>query len=397
MRKKTAILLGLTLGLSICLTSPGLAGQVLIDLGRGPVAVQVPSTYDPARPYPLVLNLHAYTLTGQEQENYFALTPYSESREFLYAYPQGLSDIFGQPFWNATDACCDLFGNGVDDSTYLIDLVDAIRAQLNVDPWRVHFAGWSNGGFMSYRMACDHADTVAALMSLAGATFLDPTDCQPKGPVHVLQVHGTSDGTILYNGGATTSGVYPGAVQTVETWAGYNGCGLTPDLSAPNRDVDATIAGAESTVALYEEGCVPGSSAALWTVPGGPHGPSLTTAFRVDVVDFLLTHRKAGLRFDDKQTLTWPPVRWAQSYRVYRGALSDLVDTDADGLADPGYGDCASTDDPDPTDTVWIESDTPVPGSAYFYLVGFVETGGAESTLGTVPNGAARIPASVCP
>ena len=383
--------------LILCLTPPLAASQIIVTTTRDPIVVDIPSTYDPTRPYPLILNLHGYTLTGQEQENYFQLTALAESEEFLYAYPQGLSDLIGNPFWNGTDACCDLFGNGVDDSSYLIDLVDEIRSRLNVDPWRVHFTGWSNGGFMSYRMACDHADAVASLASLAGATFLDAGDCQPENPVHTLEIHGTSDGTIFYGGGATNIGTYPGAVQTVQTWVGYNGCDATPDTTSPNRDIDGGIAGAETEVSVYEKGCVPGGSARLWEIPGGPHGPALTGDFRAGVVEFLLTHPRAGLRFDDKQTLVWPGVRWAQQYRIYRGVLGDLVDTDADGLADPGYGECASGNDPDPTDTTMIDAQTPAPGSGYFYVVGFVDGDGAASMLGAATSGLPRSPAAVCP
>ena len=60
--------------------------------------------------------------------------------EFLYLYPTGTSDFFGNPFWNATDACCDLFGSGVDDSTYLRDVIQQMQANYNVDPSRIHFA-----------------------------------------------------------------------------------------------------------------------------------------------------------------------------------------------------------------------------------------------------------------
>ena len=133
---------------------------------------------------------------------------------------------------------------------------------------RVHFAGHSNGGFMSYRMACDHADVVASIGSLAGATYADPADCTPVTPVHVLQIHGTNDATIGYNGGTIPlGGTYPGALQTVESWATYNGCSTVPDLSQPPLDLDAGIPGAESTVSLYEAECSPSGSARLWTIP----------------------------------------------------------------------------------------------------------------------------------
>ena len=135
----------------------------------------------------------------------------------------------------------------------------------------------------------------------------------------------------------------------------------------------------------------------LWTVAGGPHGPNLTNGFRDGAVDFVLGHPKAGVRFTDPQTLTWPAVRWAQSYRVYRGLLADLFDNDADGVADLGYGDCVSTTDVDPTDTTLTVADAPSPGTGYFYVVGFVDDVGTESILGTTGGGAPRMPTIACP
>ena len=374
------------------------AGQTLIDLGRGPIVVEIPSSYDPARPLPLVIGLHGYQNTGPDHENYFQFAPYAESESFLYAYPTGTTDFFSNPFWNATDACCNLFGSSVNDVNYLLALVDEIRTQFSVDPWRVHFTGWSNGAFMSYRMSCDHADLVASMASLAGATYLDPLDCQPNGPVHTLEIHGTSDEVIAYGGGTVPlGGEFPGALQTVATWANYNQCDPTPDLTQPNLDLDSSIAGAESDQRVFDQDCTLGGSTRLWTIPGAVHNVVLSTDFRTGVVDFLLGHRKAGLHFDDGQTLVWPPLHWAVNYRVYRGAMADLIDIGGDGLVDANYGDCISATDPDATDTTFVDASLPIPGSGFFYLVGYADAGGSESMLGTVPNGAARLPATLCP
>lgn len=373
------------------------AGQLVVDAGRGPVTVHVPSSYDGSAPYPLVLLLHGYTSSGTQQESYFQLAPLAETRRFLYAHPDGTLDAFGNRFWNATDACCNLFGSSVDDSAYLLALVEAIRDELEVDPWRIHASGHSNGGFMSYRLACDHADVFAAIGSLAGATWDDPADCDPLTPVHVLQVHGTSDNVIRYDGGAIGQNAYPGAIETVESWASYDGCALAPDLSLPNRDVSSSIAGAESTVRRYASGCAPSGSAELWTIPGGGHSPPLADGFRTGLVEFLLGHRRAGLVFEDAQTLAWAPVRWAVRYRVYRGELGDLVDTDGDGLPRVGYGACISGGEPDQADTRLVDAELPPPGVGWFYLMGFGEGGGTESVLGTTSAGLARLPAVSCP
>ena len=269
------------------------AAGAFIDVGRGPIPVHVPATYDPGTPTPLVILLHGYTNTGPEVESWMQFATLVDEYEFLYLYPTGTSDFFGNPFWNATDACCNLFGSGVDDSGYLRDVIAEMQSLYNVDPRRIHFAGHSNGGFMSYRMACDYGDVVAAITSLAGATYLDPLDCTPASPVHTLQIHGTADGVIGYNGGCIPlGGCHPGAVATTEQWAAYDGCS---PVGAPQPDplnLDSGIPGDETQVTRYADGCAPGGSAELWTINGGAHSPNLSGDFSRLVIEFLLAHPK---------------------------------------------------------------------------------------------------------
>jgi len=188
--------------LALVLASSAPLADISIDLGRGPVTVHVPASYDPGQPAPLICNLHGYGGNGAWQEAYFQLLPLADEYGFLYFYPDGTIDHDGNRFWNATDACCDFYGSGVDDSGYLMALVDEIRAQLTVDPLRIYFTGLSNGGFMSHRLACEHAETIAAIASLAGVTFADSADCAPAAPIHVLHIHGTADDVVLYAGGS---------------------------------------------------------------------------------------------------------------------------------------------------------------------------------------------------
>ena len=105
--------------------------------------------------------LHGYTSSGQEQEAYLKFAPEADRRGVLYATPDGTTDARNNRFWNATDACCNLYGSTVDDCAYLVDLIKAVSAQYTVDTQRVYLVGHSNGAFMSFRMACDHADVIA--------------------------------------------------------------------------------------------------------------------------------------------------------------------------------------------------------------------------------------------
>lgn len=280
--------------LTLLLASPS-GADLLIDIGGRTVNVHEPPSYDPGVPTPVVMLLHGYTSSGAVQESYMQFEPLADSEGFLYLHPDGTLDCTNEAFWNGTDACCDLCGSGVDDVGFLGAVLDAVEANFNVDPNRVYLIGHSNGGFMSYRMACEHADRIAAIASLAGATWFDPNDCTPSGPVHTLQIHGTIDGTILYAGGLIAAVDYPGAVATTETWANYNACSLVPDTSPPPLDLDSSLSGNETTVARYATGCDDGGSSELWTINGGGHVPALSSSFNDEVVDWLLAHPKQAI------------------------------------------------------------------------------------------------------
>lgn len=253
----------------------------------GVADVTVPSSYDPGEPLPLVLVLHGLGSTGGEIREYLGVDRIAEERGFLVVHPDGSVDGRGNRFWDATDACCNFIGDPTGDADRLARLIADVSAEYAVDPDRVHVVGHSNGGFMAYRLACEHADLVASVASVSGATFADPAECTPTEPVSVLQVHGDADPIIRYDGG-TFPGRYPGAVDTVTTWAGYAGCEPTP-VDGEARDLDGTTAGAESPVTVFS-GCPAGVSVELWSLPGTGHLPPVSAGFPVDVVDWLLEH-----------------------------------------------------------------------------------------------------------
>jgi polyhydroxybutyrate depolymerase len=258
--------------------------------GDRPVTVHVPPGLDPAKPAPLVILLHGYSASGLVQELIFRLEPEADKRGFLYAHPDGTVDADAKRFWNATEACCDFGGTMVDDVTYLANLVKEIGEKFPVDPKRVFFTGHSNGGYMSHRLACDKPDLIAAVASLAGSTYLDPAKCAAAEPISVLQMHGTKDDTVLYDGGDFGGAGYPGAQQTIAIWAEKNGCNAMTTESAP-MDLDATIDGNETLVTRHEN-CKPGGAAELWTMQNAGHVPGLGPNFAPAVVDWLFAHAK---------------------------------------------------------------------------------------------------------
>ena len=256
--------------------------------GTRPANYQLPKAYDPSTPWPVVLLLHGYGASGAIQSTYLGLGNRVDQDGFILITPDGTLNPQGKQFWNATPACCNFFGSPVDDVAYLTGLITEAKAHFNIDDSRVGLIGHSNGGFMSYRLACEASDVFSGLVSIAGSVHWDATACAPTQPVSVLQVHGDKDGTIGYLG---DTGAYPSAQISVERWAGYNGCTAEP-AAGTAVDIDTGLAGAE-TAAQDFSGCNDDTAVSLWTIVGGGHIPAFTGgAFAELAVKFLQSHPK---------------------------------------------------------------------------------------------------------
>jgi polyhydroxybutyrate depolymerase len=256
-------------------------------LAARPYGLQVPVSYSGTTAAPLVLVLHGYGASGLAQAQYFGLLAGSETHGYLLAYPDGTIDPRGARFWNATDACCNFFASSVDDVAYLTAVLDDVAARYNVDSHRVFVVGHSNGGFMAHRLACEIGDRLAAVVSLAGATWKDPARCPAVSRVNVLQVHGDADETILYGGNAA----YPSAEETVASWAHKNSCTGSLQTTGRRLDLDTKLAGAETQEKAYI-GCPDVGTVRLWTIEGGHHVPDLDAAWPEALWTYLSSHPK---------------------------------------------------------------------------------------------------------
>jgi len=140
---------------------------------------------------------------------------------------------------------------------------------------------------MAHRLACEIGGRLAAVISLAGATWRDAARCPAGSPVSVLQVHGDADQTILYGG----TSVYPSAAQTVAIWAQKNRCLGALQSELASKDLDTGIAGAETRVDGFAT-CPRGASADLWTIVGGGHVPALGAAWADEAWAWFQAHPK---------------------------------------------------------------------------------------------------------
>lgn len=181
----------------------------------------VPAIYTGSVAVPLLFNFHGYTSNANDQMWYGDFRPIADTAGFIIVHPQGTLDGTGTTHFNVGWG-----GSTVDDVGFTEALLDSISAQYNINQNRVYSTGMSNGGFMSFKLACELSDRIAGIASVTGS-ILPATlnNCNAQHPTAIMQIHGTSDATVPYGGGA---GWTEPIVSLMDHWANYNNCDLTP-------------------------------------------------------------------------------------------------------------------------------------------------------------------------
>lgn len=204
---------------------------------------------------PLVLNFHGRTATGIDQEILSGLVPLSDRETFVLVSPDGTGTPMG---WSAGATPA----NSIDDVKFADDIITQLSRELCIDQTRIYATGFSNGAFMSSKLACTMPDRIAAIAVVGGVDY--PAEgCKARVPV--LAIHGTGDEVVPLDGGLVRSWKYPGAQTAMENWAANNACSqlseevvLTPGVV---RETFAECAAATEFVTVDKAGHV-------W--PGGP-------------------------------------------------------------------------------------------------------------------------------
>jgi polyhydroxybutyrate depolymerase len=220
----------------------------------------VPAAYNGTKAYPLVLNLHGYSSAGWQQAFYGDFKPIADTAEFIVVHPEGTTvPTTTNQFWNVG-----FFPSNIDDVGFLENVIDTISAAYNINQGRIYSTGMSNGGYMSYHLACN-SDRFAAIASVTGSmTTSTASTCNPSRPTPVMQIHGTADATVPYGGNAGSLSVD----SVVSFWVNYNNCNTNPAFNnVPNISL---IDGATAEKYVYSSGNA-GSSVELFKVLGGAH------------------------------------------------------------------------------------------------------------------------------
>jgi len=231
--------------------------------------LHIPPSYDGTKPTPLVIALHG---GGGTAEKMYKLTnngfnTLADQQGFIVLYPQGLDNHWndGRKIPNQTS---------VDDVGFLSALIDHLAATYNIDRQRVYATGISNGGFMSFRLACELSDKVSAIAPVTAALSVDlAATCSPTQPVSILLINGSEDPLVPWEGGEIRIGRQQrgeiwSTADTIEFWVRQNHCETPPDISQePDRDPND---GTQVRQEHYLQ-CQRGTTVILYAIEGGGH------------------------------------------------------------------------------------------------------------------------------
>ncbi|MGZ7078629.1 MAG: alpha/beta hydrolase family esterase, partial [Thermoanaerobaculia bacterium] len=182
-------------------------------------------------PLPLVIAFHGGGSNAAAQEQYSQMDPVADRERFLVMYPNGTGR--GRMLvWNAGTCCGAAPARQIDDVGFVRAAVDDLSRRTPVDRSRIYATGMSNGSMMSYRMAAEASDLVAAVAPVAGSMVL--VRFRPELPVPVIHFHSVDDPRALYNGGlgppfpmTNMRVLHPPVEEQLAKWIAFDGCPST--------------------------------------------------------------------------------------------------------------------------------------------------------------------------
>ncbi len=190
--------------------------------GNREYSIYIPVNYNSAKAVPMVLLFHGFTNNIAKMYSDAQMEAIADANNFIFVIPQGLGALAG---WNIGLS----FGGNADDIGFIRSLIDKISTQYTINANRIYASGFSNGGFFSYRLACELSDKIAAIASVAGS--MNPNwisgssaTCKPKHPTPIMQITGTNDNVIPIaggNGGSPLKNVF-------NYWIDFNNTSTTP-------------------------------------------------------------------------------------------------------------------------------------------------------------------------
>tara|TARA_B100001057_G_scaffold451197_1_gene493962 strand:+ start:512 stop:1456 length:945 start_codon:yes stop_codon:yes gene_type:complete len=182
--------------------------------------IYIPSSYQEDKPTPLMINFHGFggiaSDYAQNIGKYNGLNTTADENNFIVVYPQAVIGQKGSTYWTPGD-------NGIEnikknDVYFTKVLISEIASIYNLDQNRVYAVGFSNGGMMSYGLACLGADFIAAVGIMSGISISE--DCEtPNISTSIIHFHSTEDNILPYEGNRA----YKAVTDVINYWNNFNG------------------------------------------------------------------------------------------------------------------------------------------------------------------------------
>ena len=227
--------------------------------------LHIPPSPDRGRPLPVVIVLHGGGGNAEGVAQVSGFNAKADEERFIVIYPNGTGRLRNRLLtWNSGNCCGYAHENNVDDVSFIRSLIGQVQRDLTVDGRRIFVTGISNGGMMSYRLACELSDTVAAIAPVAGA--LNYEQCNPARPVSVVAFHGTADEHVLYEGGEPRRRVDENprvdrsVAESIGYWVKRDQCANSARKERPGGVIIENYAG-----------CRDGTGVRLYTLEGQGH------------------------------------------------------------------------------------------------------------------------------
>ena len=178
----------------------------------------------------VLFNLHGYGSNALEQMYYTNFNNLANTKEnnFILIHPQGapLNTVLtsSSSHWNSGGWT---IGSTVDDVDFIDTIIKLVSQKYNLNQDRIYSTGMSNGGFMSYHLACNLSSKIAAIASVTGSMSKETyEDCNPTHSTSILQVHGTIDATVPFEGNSALG--MRSINDVMDYWKLYDACDIEP-------------------------------------------------------------------------------------------------------------------------------------------------------------------------
>ncbi len=221
---------------------------------------------------PLVLVLHGGGGNATSAARMTQMSALADEESFIVVYPDGTGHFDDKLLtWNSGNCCGYALDNKIDDVGFIRVLIEKLTRDYLIDARRVYATGISNGGMISYRLACELSDKLAAIAPVAGALNVE---CKPAQPVSVIAFHGTNDQNVPYNGGAGSKSIDPhprtdqSVAYALTFWSQFDHCAPMP---ARDERGNPALSGANGIVHDTYSNCANGAGVELYTIKGGGH------------------------------------------------------------------------------------------------------------------------------